>query len=865
MKKIIFLLLYLFLSVGIVKAEELYDSFHSIFHYKYHYVDNNGKFGDFEIIQRDSDSSYAYCIEPGMPLTLDAYHGYHDFSFDDMASKVSLSKEQLQDISIYSYFGYLYEDHSDSSWLVAVQAKIWKLLGRDFQFTSRNSQANPYLYIIDTPFEIEREMNELEQLKEAYYHPPEFDEFTLNIGETKEIVDFSLYDYELAQKYENVEKKGHKLFIKGNEVGKHEIVLQRRFLNYPTTPFVYHLDYGQNLFVPGNIPTIYIKISYTVKENEITLTKYDEEDKKCSLLFDDTIYSLYKEDGTHIKDVSLKKCKAKINNLPLGSYYFLEKIAPKGYELNTSKIVFTIDKDSPTSINISTFDKKIKRHLKIHKDYVENKNSLIPEENAVFQVISKDSLEVISTIHTNQNGEGETILEQGDYILKQIKGKDNYAFIDDTYFSVDYDDIVLNLKNEPFVANVIVQKIDAKTGNNIKIKGIAFELFDVLNNKKVCPNEECLYYTDKDGKVLLNDLVYSTYELREIEQKINGYLVNNNHLTFNVSTSKELYYEFANEPKEVSLVIKKTYQDGQENLLEEGAMFTILSDENIVGNITTDKNGEARINIPYGKYKVVQKKGKIGYQFVPDIIVDIDDEAQDVVTLNLVNQPVLKNVKILKKDSSSKEAITISKIKFELYDVIKSKKVCSNAECTWETDENGEIFIPNLVYSSYELKEIPQFIKGYSYQTEGLSFTIDETSKETTILDFFDEAIEGKIHIVKKNSLGENLANVSFHIYDENHNLISIATTHQDGCVDVFLNLGKYYIQEVSTKEGYELDKQIYEVDLFQNSSSNSLVTKNLEIINYKIPNTYMQKNSFPFTVLLIGVLLYVKKKLYIN
>ena len=130
MKKTLFFIICLLLITLFPQAKESLDTFHSIFHYKYHYVDNNGRFGDFEIIQRDLDGAYAFCIEPGMPLTEEAYQGYQDLSDQELASKVGITPKQLQDISLYAYFGYLFEDHSDSSWLVAVQSKIWQLHSR---------------------------------------------------------------------------------------------------------------------------------------------------------------------------------------------------------------------------------------------------------------------------------------------------------------------------------------------------------------------------------------------------------------------------------------------------------------------------------------------------------------------------------------------------------------------------------------------------------------------------------------------------------------------------------------------------------------------------------------------------------------
>ncbi|MBR1749236.1 MAG: hypothetical protein IJ743_05550 [Bacilli bacterium] len=674
MKKILLLIICLFLGGISVQAKTMSDTFHSIFHYKYHYVDNHGKFGDFEIIQRDKDGAYAFCIEPGMPLTEDSYQGYQQLSDEELATIVGITKKQLQDISLYAYFGYLFEDHSDSSWLVAVQSKIWQLLGREFQFTSRNKESNPYQYVIDTPFEIQQEMDALEQLKEAYYNPPKIEKFTIQLGETKVLTDFAFYDFELVTTNPNIEKKGHQITIHGNQVGTYEFKLRRRFLNYPTTYFVYHQDYGQDLFVGGNIPDIEIPIQYIVKDNEIILEKKDEQTKSCQKEFDKAIYSLYKEDGTFITEVHLKNCQARINHLPLGNYYFLEKEAPSGYELDTTKHSFEITTSKTNPIHITLLEKRIKRHLQIHKSYIDYKLHIHDEENAIFKIFKKDSLEEITTLKTDQKGNANATLEYGEYILKQISGKDNYAKIEDQVFSIQKEDITLNLENKPYTKDIVIQK----------------------------------------------------------------------------------------------------------------------------------------------------------------------------------------------KDAVSKKSIQIPNIEFELYDKVHHEKICRTQDCIFRTNNQGEITIQDLHYSTYELKELPQIIQGYTYQKEPITFTINKESKDIILLDFYNDPVQGKIQIIKKNNNNEPMPNIVFQILNQEYQPITSAQTDEHGIIDIYLNLGTYYIQEIATTQGYNLDNQIYKVVLNQENSEQNLIQKNVEIINYPIPKTFKNKNSNILVPLFLwGGLFYVKKRYF--
>jgi len=158
MKKILFLLLFVFVGFLEVSALETSSQFKSIFIGYYHYVDEQGKFGDFEIFKRISDEKIAYCIEPGVPLTHDFYQGYENLPIKDIANIVGISSKQLTDITYYSYYGYGYQNHNDVLWIIATQVRIWEILGRPIQFTSRNSAANPFQYVIDTPLEINNKM-----------------------------------------------------------------------------------------------------------------------------------------------------------------------------------------------------------------------------------------------------------------------------------------------------------------------------------------------------------------------------------------------------------------------------------------------------------------------------------------------------------------------------------------------------------------------------------------------------------------------------------------------------------------------------------------------------------------------------------
>ena len=90
----LFIIINLFFSIFFLKPNKIFalitnDEFTKSFIGKYHYVDYDGKYGDFEHFKRKSDGATAYCIEPRVSLAADSYKGYYSLTLSDMAKYVS--------------------------------------------------------------------------------------------------------------------------------------------------------------------------------------------------------------------------------------------------------------------------------------------------------------------------------------------------------------------------------------------------------------------------------------------------------------------------------------------------------------------------------------------------------------------------------------------------------------------------------------------------------------------------------------------------------------------------------------------------------------------------------------------------------
>ena len=254
--------------------------------------------------------------------------------------------------------------------------------------------------------------------------------------------------------------------------------------------------------------------------------------------------------------------------------------------------------------------------------------------------------------------------------------------------------------------------------------------------------------------------------------------------------------------------------------------------DKLVGEYTTDEQGNFEFNLPYGTYTVKQLTTTSGHEKIKDFTIEVK-EVGGVIKKVISNAEITAKLRVVKIDSVTKEVIKRAGIKFKIIDTKTNEQVCQTTTypkqtiCEFETDENGE-FIPAypLQTGTYKLEEIDQAIDGYLWNKESLEFTIDENSKLREDSDygiifdtqFSNTPVKGKVKIEKVGEVAEliegegytyvkrNLSGIKFGLYQDGK-LIKDGTTDKDGYLTFSnLDLGNYCIKEISTKEGYVLN-----------------------------------------------------------
>ena len=163
-----------------------------------------------------------------------------------------------------------------------------------------------------------------------------------------------------------------------------------------------------------------------------------------------------------------------------------------------------------------------------------------------------------------------------------------------------------------------------------------------------------------------------------------------------------------------------------------GAVFEVIDSKGeVVSTLTTGDDGTAKIdNLPFGEYKVVEKKAPEGYRLdSTEHVVKIDkDNSHSTIELKLKNDeiPIIpwepeepKGSISIKKVDASDEAKALSGAVFEVRDS-KGKVVA-----TLTTGDDGTAKVDNLPLGEYNVVEIKSPV-GYKLGGNEKNITIDK-------------------------------------------------------------------------------------------------------------------------------------------
>lgn len=724
------------------------------------------KYQQMTVITRNSDGSFVYCIEPGTPVSDGAVYPGQDF---DQSYVGQMTQEQWRRITLLAYYGYGYGNHTDIHWYTVTQYLIWQTVphGYDIYFTDSLNGNRITKYT--------NEINELNRLVEEHNISPNITNDTIDmvIGDTVELTDSNnvLNKFEVVDT-DNVSASisGNTLSITANDVGDGSVTISKRDKNYSHPAIIYYHPTSQDLMMRGAYDPIDVNLKIEIVGGKVSVKKVDMDTglgiAQGDATLDGAVYGIYDLEGNRVGEVISKGGEYVTSDyLPsLGTFYLKEEKSSTGYELNETKYFFNITKDDLYP-EVDVTEKVIERDLKIFKVYASDETGFLTgEPNVTFDIYLKSTGEKVTSITTDENGYATATLPYGTYTVRQVSSTEDHEMVEDFEIVVNEyseDPIYKLLANAEITARLKVIKIDSETGNTIPVAGIKFKIFDVKNNEYVCQvtdKEQCVFETNDEG-ILLTPLPLEsgTYRLEEQDQKLDGYLWNEEALTFAIGDDSTLIndevfgaiveVEFENTQVKGKVEINKT---GEELIIEddsyhyekiklEGAEFELRANEDIIVGgktyykkgelvtiLVTDKDGYASIdNLPLGKYTLKEIKSANNNVLDPNTYefeLVYEDQYTEVVykTFTLDNKYPKGELEFTKTDLVTGDPLPDTKIEIFTENGVKVFE--------GRTDENGKIIITDLPVGKYFILE-SDAPDGYILNEEKMWFSITENGE----------------------------------------------------------------------------------------------------------------------------------------
>ena len=472
-------------------------------------------------------------------------------------------------------------------------------------------------------------------------------------------------------------------------------------------------DYIKTVEIENNKPfgTIIVDKSVALKENvdtsiinieDLSKIKFRLTAKENIIDMADgsIIYNQGQEIGTYNLD---KNGDLKIENLPMGIYELQEIETIDGAVLNETKYEIKFEqKDNATKEYTETREIENETTLvEISKKAVTGDDEL---EGAKLTLFDKDGNIVDSWISGKQT-----------HTIEGLKVGEEFTLREDLspFGFVKASDITFTIENTSKVQKItMIDKV--VTMSKVDIAG------EELEGAK-------MQVIDKDGNIIdewtsskepykINNLIENeTYILHE-EVSINGY-VKATDIEFTVSDEKK--NEHLEMIDKIVLISKTDLVTGEE--LPGAELIVTDEDGNEIDRWISGETPHQVIGLEEGKdYVLTEITCPYGFEQAESInfTVTTDKETQ---LFEMKDMPILKNIKIVKKDIDTQEVIK-DDFKFGIFEDAECTKLIKEIE---SDRENGTVTFENLRYGTFFIKET-QAPNNYQLSDEILKLEIND-------------------------------------------------------------------------------------------------------------------------------------------
>lgn len=408
--------------------------------------------------------------------------------------------------------------------------------------------------------------------------------------------------------------------------------------------------------------------------------------------------------GQEVKTYNLEKNgNLKIENLPMGTYELEETKTLNGLVLNDNK-----------------YEIKFEQEDLIKKVYEVKEN--ISNDTTIFEFSKKDI-----TGDNELEGAKLSVIDENNNIIDTWTSTKNTHKIEGLVVGKTY-----KLKEEISPDGYVrATTIEFKVENTTEIQKV--EMVDkmvTMSKKDIGGNEiegAIIKVFDKDGNII--DEWVSSKENHNIKGLTEGekYILHEEYAPdeFVIATDVEFEVTYGKETQDIVLIDKRveiTKTDLVTGDEIEGAELQVIDENgNIIDEwISTKEPHKVKGLEENKKYELIEKTAPYGYETTEKIefIVTTDKETQKI---EMKDMPILKDIKLNKVDSKTKEIIK-EKFVFGIYE----DEECNNLIKEVKSNKNdGYVVFEQLRYGKYYIKEI-KAPTGYELSNEIVSIEIND-------------------------------------------------------------------------------------------------------------------------------------------
>ena len=366
-----------------------------------------------------------------------------------------------------------------------------------------------------------------------------------------------------------------------------------------------------------------------------------------------------------------------------------------------------------------------------------------------------------------------------------------------TYLQKD-DTMLKNVYEIPETTTIKLQKTDAQTGRDVAKRGFTFTIYGPNSSTKIFKSG---VVTDANGSVTIEDVPFGTYYIKETKT-VAPYLLNTEVIRINLNSTsnagKTIKVEFENDkPRSGDLTVYKQDKQGNPIRIENGFTFVLQQGGVTKYTASTNSSGIAYFtNIKFGTYTLKETTAQAPWLVSTRTVSVSFDEYNPSETIYFENEKLTGEITVEKLDDGTGEPVVGAKFEVTAAENITRQGESSPALTTGQvagtitTGSNGTGTLGNLPIGAdgsakYKVKEI-SVPDPYVFETHEQTTDLVRSGNEAVVswkTTVRDEQAKGKVNLVKKDTLGNLVANAVFKLVADENIVINEKTVYSKGDV----------------------------------------------------------------------------------